>query len=62
MRIYLFRGARRGRTSYTIERNDHIGMIRFAYQEQGMYTKQLERYFKLFDSAQFYITTFDDLF
>jgi len=40
--------------------NDHIGMIRFAYQEQGMYTKQLERYFKLFDRAQFYITTFDE--
>ena len=34
--------------------NDHIGMIRFAYQEQGMYTKQLERYFKLFDSAHVY--------
>ena len=40
--------------------NDHIGMIRFAYQEQGMYAKQLDRYFKLFDRGQFYITTFDD--
>jgi len=40
--------------------NDHIGMIRFAYQEQGMYAKQLERYFKLFDRGQFYITTFDN--
>ena len=40
--------------------NDQIGMIRFAYQEQGMYAKQLERYFKLFDRGQFYITTFDD--
>ena len=45
--------------NYRME-NDYIGMIRFAYQEQGMYTKQLERYFKLFDRGQFYITTFDD--
>lgn len=42
------------------KKNDHIGMIRFAYQEQGMYAKQLARYFRLFDREQFYITTFDD--
>jgi len=42
------------------DENDYIGIIRFAYQEQGMYAKQLARYFKLFDKKQFYITTFDD--
>lgn len=42
------------------EENNHIAMIRFAYLEQGMYAKQLKRYFKLFDRGQFYITTFDD--
>lgn len=45
--------------NYTKE-NNHIGMIRYAYQEQGMYAKQLMRYFKLFDREQFYIITFDD--
>ena len=43
-----------------IKVNDHVSMIRYAYQEQGMYAKHLERYFKLFDRGQFYITTFDD--
>ena len=41
-------------------KNDHIGMIRFAYQKQGMYFKQLTHYFKFFDRKQFYIATFDD--
>jgi len=48
------------RTNYYKKKKDYIGMIRFAYQEQGMYAKQLARYFKLFDREQFYITTFDD--
>ena len=42
------------------EENNHIALIRFAYLEQGMYSEQLERYFKFFDREQFYITTFDD--
>ena len=40
--------------------NDYNSMIRFAYQEQGMYSKQLTHYFKFFDRKQFYIVTFDD--
>ena len=42
------------------QENNNIALIRFAYLEQGMYSEQLERYFKFFDRERFYITTFDD--